>query len=736
MTSTACDGVAMSATAKRKRPQKQLQDMKKPTYTRGLKAYFRRYSLDMRAPCTDEAADPDSETCMRKLCWLVRNIGVWNGFLENVGMELRENRPGRLSLYTFARCDPSLNEYGSVCVTLLAELLAAHRCIYFVHVGYSGTLFSMKASLIQHLTPNSSIEQFHVDGQTMNRDEVFTFLKAVWRAKPLSVQVSNVALRRCDVHSLSVYVEITETLRELSLLDTGFKVADTIALFKALEESTSVEYLRLEMNTVGIRGAKQFSALLRRNTALRSVTLQRVKLQAKGAVFIAFGLLQNTTLACLRIASNSIGPVGARALAEALRMNKSLTVLDLRDNSIGTSGAMALADTLKVNATLEELHVCGNVISEEGVVAIAEAVTDNKSLKVLSLFANGFGEVGVAMLGKLVASNRTLMRLNATLESSYGAPRRHLDAFAEALATNSSIRGVQLFVWGAPAMKQLSRMLPLTQTLQYLCVCTCGPEIEELCDALALNKSIQEVEINCFINLEDGSALARLFEKTTTIQAVTITKRVKNTCLIRLFHGIAKNTSIWWFSVQGGSLTSTVCSAIAAALESNRSLACMTLGRATADDSCLKLVSAALERNRSLQMMCMNYAAGSVPALQIRERLRRNMGTMMQAIEFALTKNASKPLAEAFELYKDSSFFLQELAKANRNQGRPAASLLIKEAERFIEENYFQITGIVREKVVCVKRTRKKMRTTMIDNLNKYCIRELLSYLRVSDVHH
>lgn len=730
MTPTASGGVAMSVTLKRKRPQKQPQEMKKPTYSRGLKAYFRRHSLDMRAPCTDA----DSPTSMRQLCWLVRKIGVWNSFLENIGLELRENRPGRLSLYTFARCDPSMNDYGSVCVTLLAELLATHRCIYFVHFGYAGKLFSMKMSVIQHLTPNSSIEQFHVDGQAMDSDEMYTFIRAMWRAKPLSVQVCNMPLRRCDVHSMSIYVEVTSTLRELALVDTGFKVADTILLFKALEKSKSVEYLRLEVNTVGVRGAKQFAALLRRNTTLRLVTLQRVKLQANGAVAIAAALAENTTLVSLRIASNSIGPVGARALAETLKTNSSLSVLDLRDNAIGTSGALAFATTLKVNSKLEELHVCGNVISEEGIVAIAEAVMDNKSLKVLSLFANGFGEEGVAALGRLIACNRTLVRLNATLESSYGAPRKHLDAFAEALAANTAIRGVQLFVWGTPAMKQLSHMLPLTQTLQYLCVCTCGPEIEQLCAALAQNKSIQEVEINCYLNLDDGTALAHLFETTTTIQAVTITKRVKNTCLIRLFNGIARNSSIWWFSVQGGSLTSTVCTAIAGALESNNTLACITLGRATAEDSCLELVSAALERNCTLQMMCMNYSATSLPALKIRQRLRRNMGMMMQAIEFALTRNVSKALAEAFEMYKDTPFFLQELAKSNGNQGRPAAWALIKEGERFVEENYFQITGVVKRAIVCVRRTRKKTNTTMFDNLNNYCLRELLSYLRVSDV--
>ncbi|KAL3200360.1 hypothetical protein MRX96_013309 [Rhipicephalus microplus] len=411
---------------------------------------------------------------------------------ENIGLELRENRPGRLSLYTFARCDPSMNDYGSVCVTLLAELLATHRCIYFVHFGYARKPFSMKMSVIQHLTPNSSIEQFHVDGQAMDSDEMYTFIRAMRRAKPLSVQVCNMLLRRCDVHSISTYVEVTSTLRELALVDTGFKVADTILLFKALEKSKSVEYLRLQVNT------------------------SKVKLQANGAVAIAAALAENTTLVSLHIASNSIGPVGARALAETLKTNSSLAVLDLRDNSIGTSGAVAFATALKVNSKLEELHVC-------------------RKCDIRGRHRCHCG----GSHGQQVAQGAVAVRQHIR------RGRKPLDAFAEALAANTAIRQVRLFVWGTHAMKQLSHMLLLTQTLQSLCVCTCGPEIEQLCAALAQNKSIQEVEINCYLNMDDcylnldeGTALAHLFETTTTIQVMTITKRVKNTCLIRLFNGI------------------------------------------------------------------------------------------------------------------------------------------------------------------------------------------------------
>lgn len=709
-----------------------------PTSVRSLKAYFRRFDLDVREPCTDTDF---SETLAGVVpprrqhgCWLIRRVGVWNRFFENIGVELRQNRPGKLSVYTFApQCDPSLTDYGLVCATLLGELLAIHRCIYYVHCGYSGHLFALKPRMFDHLVPNAALEQFHLDGQMMTRDEAYGLIRAMVRGQLLSIQVSNLQLRPCDVTTLSDYVESTASLKEVSLVEVGLKVVDIVALFKALELSKTVEFIKLEINTVGIRGAQQFAKLLQQNKTLRSATLQRARLQAKGAMAIASALARNTTLIALRIASNGIGPAGTRALADALKINNSLMVLDLRDNAMGAEGAHAIAQMLAVNAKLEELHVCGNAISDSGIVAVAESLLSNKTLKVLSLFANGFGENGVAALARLLTSNETLQRLNATLESSYGG-RGPLDTFTDALATNKTLRGVQLFVWGFPAMHQLSRTLRLTETLQYLCVCTSGPEIEPLCTALETNQSIQEVEINCFLNVEDGAALARLFEANTTIRAVTITKKVNTMCLIRIFHGLAKNKSIWWFSVQCGSLRMSACTAIAAALEVNRTLCCMTFGRPSADEASLSVLSTGIADNPMIQMMGLGYTTSSSAGFKIRERLRRNMYMMMQAIEFVLAHTVGKLGAEAFEMYKGSTFFHQELGKAGASRGRPSALALIREAERFVEDNYFRITGVVKEEIVCVRPKRKRKKVAMLDHLNKYCLKEVLSYLRVSDV--
>lgn len=720
----------MSTTPKRKRYEKQ-QEVRKPTNVRALKAYFKRHSVEMRARCT---AVLSGTAAYRRNCWLVRHVDVWNSLLENIGIELRESRPGRLSLFTFARCNPSESAFAAVCITLLAELLATHRCIYYVDLSYGGQLFALRLNVIEHLTPNAAIDQFYVDGKAMVEEEALCLVKAIAKGRPVGIHITNVLMCKRDDHSLAKFVRSNSSrLKELTLSEAGLKVADTTELFKALEK-THLEHLKLEIVTVGIRGAQQLALLLQKNSTLRSVTLQRTKIQAKGAVAIASALQNNTTLSALRIPSNNIGPKGAQALADALKVNNSLLVLDVRDNMVCSAGAKALAQMLTVNTKLEELHVCGNTISDDGIVAIAESLLVNKSIKTLSLFANSFGENSVTALGKLVTTNKTLARLNTTLESSQDSGRT-LDSFADAIAANTVIRGIQVFVWGGHAMQRLSEMLRLTQTLQYLCVCTCGPGVELLAAALEHNHSVQEVELNCYVNPEDGEALGRLFQASTTLHALSITKKVHCAGLVHIFNGLAKNESVWWVSVTtGGAVRPTVCKAIAAMLDDNRTLSCLTLGRATADEAGLQLISRSLENNFTLQMLCMTYTPTSSAACSIREKLRRNLSQTMQAIQFALSNTVERAGAEAFERHKDSIFFHQELVKLTKNSDGPSACELIKLTEGFIRDNYFRITEVVQEQVVCVRPPRKRKRVTYIDRLDEYCMKAILRYLRVEDV--
>ncbi|KAK8781004.1 hypothetical protein V5799_017655 [Amblyomma americanum] len=138
-------------------------------------------------------------------------------------------------------------------------------------------------------------------------------------------------------------------------------------------------------------------------------------------------------------------------------------------------------------------------------------------------------------------------------------------------------------------------------------------------------------------------------------------------CLTRIVHGLAKNSSIWWFSAQCGTLGISACKAIAANMEVNRRLCCITLGGPYFNEECLSVVSAATAKNPMIQIMGLAYQICRSMALEIRDSLRRNMSMMLQAVEFVLAPTVSKVEAQAFEKYKENPFY-------HLKQGKPTIS--------------------------------------------------------------
>lgn len=703
-----------------------------PNQVRQLKPYFRNHSLDITAPCSSSV---NSITDTNQHCWVVRNLSVWNGFLHAAGFELKESFPGKLTLQTFERCSPSTSKYRAVCASLVSRLLNDHSCVRYVDLGYTGELFGPKSRILSLVIPNNGIEHVSLRGRQMSKLESCKLVKIVLRGDPSFVRLHALTLRPAELSLICKNIVNESRLCEIELLENGLKGGDAIALLDALERSARIECLRLEFNTVGVRGAQRFAEFLRKNKTLLNVSLFKAKIRDKGAVYIGAALMENTTLRSLKLGANAIGPEGALALATALKVNKSLVILDLRDNGLGVSGATFLADMLAVNESLQEMHICANAISDAGIVAVAESLMSNKTLLTLSLHANEFGEVGVAALAHLLSANKTLVKLNAASKSNFSAVTQ-FGMFTEALSSNRSLEGVELSVWCTTAMQQLSWALRLNQTLRHLSLCTYVSEIDLLFRALAENKSVEVFELHCYMSVNDGKAFMTLLETTKTIHSVTLSNRVSNTCLLHLVRGLTANTSIWHFRIASFNLRITVCRAIAFMFHANSTLNCLVIDRANADEACLETLAEGLASNLAVQVFSLNYPPSSAGGFKISESLRRNISLMNRAMEFALNKAADRVAAEAFQIYGRSPLFVEELSKLVRPPKTFNARCLIREAERSVLRNFFVITGVVKTSLVCNRLPKRKRRRTQLDQLHVYCMDEILSYLKVSDVRH
>ncbi|CAN7995158.1 unnamed protein product [Ixodes hexagonus] len=708
----------------------------KPTDIFRLKAYFRKHSLDVTAPCTAarNALTTSAERALQKRCWVVRNVSLWNGLLHPVGIELRENVSGKLTLQTFFKCNPSATGYRVVCAFLVKKLLNDHYCVQQVDLSYAGELFGDKSLLMTQVRPNAGLQQITLDGRQVSKLELSKLVRVVLRGDPVQMGLRYASLGTTEVAALSRSLETATRLTDLDLSANGLSGCGNVGLLGAIETSKTIKCIKLDFNMIGVRGAQRFAKLLKINQTLLRVSLFKTKIKDKGAVAIGEALKENSTLEFLMLGCNSIGTMGAKAIASSIRENKSLVCLDLRQNSLGNGGAIFIAQILRSNEALRELHLCRNAIGDDGIVAIANSLANNRTLHWLSIHENEFRSDGLQALARLVAFNSTLTRLNATSRHRQSSAEQ-FTVFAEALANNRKLEGIEASVWCSAAMESLSQTLRCHETLRHLSIYTDIPELGSLFSGLAVNRSVRTFELHSFLSMENVKGFADLLRATTTIRSVYVSYRLCNRSLMQLVHALAFNASVSRFRVGSQSLGVSLCGAIGDMLAENETLTVFILDSATVDEAGLTTLASGLTSNRFMQQLSVGYPASSAAGFAVSEHLRRNSTVLNQAVQFALRTATDRTSAAAFQLHQRTEFFAHELSLIPEVADLSAAKALIREAHNFILHNYFVVTGVVKRDIICPRprRTRSAQRT-QFDELNAYCLYAIASCLKVSDV--
>ncbi|EEC06320.1 leucine rich repeat and NACHT domain-containing protein, putative [Ixodes scapularis] len=712
----------------RKRKRSTNQDLRMPKSISSVKQYFMERFLDVNAPCTADHRSP------QKRCWITNHLSLWNSLLHPVGIRLREDILGKLTLETLAWCNPSTTEYRVVSAFLVKRLLNNHCCIQHVDLSYAGELFSDHRQQLSRVRLNAGLQQITLDGCQVSQPELCQLVRVILQGDPVRLKLCHVRFGATGMTSLVQSVATWTRLADLDLSENGLRGCDSLKLLEAVDTCKSIKYLKLDSNMVGVRGAQRLAKLLTANKTLLRLSLFKTKIQDKGAVAIGHALAANNTLESLMIGENSIGSTGARAIASSLKVNTSLICLDLRYNDLANGGAIFIAQMLPSNKTLRELHLCGNEIGEAGIVAVADSLANNSTLLELCLDGNLFDEEGVAALARLISCNKTLRRLSArTLQGFGSAEESHV--FIEALALNQSLEGITFSVRLSCATEMLSQKLRCHETLQDLCIHTYLIDITLLFDALAANRSLRTLEVwNYSLDIDVSEAFENLLRTTKTIRAVSVSNRVSNAFLMRAVIGLAQNASIWRFHVVSGKLGVKACEMIAILLMKNRTLSAFIMDDAPIDKAGLKAVASGLSSNRFLQQLSVTYAAPSAAGFSVSECLRRNGALLNHALQFALKRATDKSSAAAFQLYQRSEFFAYELSRVPEVMCLSSAELLIQEAKNYILRNYFIVTGVVKRNLICRTFRRGTVVTTQFDKLNAYCLYAIASYLQVADV--
>lgn len=282
-------------------------------------------------------------------------------------------------------------------------------------------------------------------------------------------------------------LEETITLRHLNIMcnDIGSEGAEAIA--KALHKNESVQILRLSGNKIGNRGGMCFAQMLQINKVLEALDLGDADLTTEAVIALPTVLHRNTTLKALNVNRPLLFSCQEETtvhFAKMLKANTTLEELHLQKYDMRDFGATRLADNLMENMNLTYLDLSCNRITRDGTKELSKVLKHNTSIKVLDLGFNRLEDDGAMHLADAIGHYNTNLETLVVTSNNIGS--KGLCALADAMKTNTTLTSIH--IWGnkleEPAciafasLLQSGRLLPQKTDVQAFVV----DDVTKLCE--------------------------------------------------------------------------------------------------------------------------------------------------------------------------------------------------------------------------------------------------------------
>ena len=213
---------------------------------------------------------------------------------------------------------------------------------------------------------------------------------------------------------LALALAENKTLTKLDLGDCDIKIDSMIAICTALRLNDHLKALNLSrplLFSLQEESAVHLGIMLRANTTLEELHLEKQVLRDSGVEQLCEGLKNNKSLTYLNLSCNRISRDGALALSELLTCNQTMLVLDLGYNRIESAGARYLSNTLiGLNQGLTTLGLVNNEIKDDGLVSIASAIEYNRNLTNVYIWGNQIGIEASTAFGNLIKNKKLKLK--------------------------------------------------------------------------------------------------------------------------------------------------------------------------------------------------------------------------------------------------------------------------------------------------------------------------------------
>ena len=210
-----------------------------------------------------------------------------------------------------------------------------------------------------------------------------------------------------DCAQLALLIANTDTLERLDIAQNSLSSNSVASIMEGLLQNSTIQHLSMYGSHFSEENCMSLASLLQQaECQLGELDISECNVSGEGAEHLAAALINNHSLRVLmNISHNPIGDIGATAFGDMVRNNTALTRLHLNRCGITSEGCVQLAAGLTENTTLQTLWMSVGV---EGAKALSKAIEENKTLRWLRLDDDDSLGEGVDSLLASLPNNTTL----------------------------------------------------------------------------------------------------------------------------------------------------------------------------------------------------------------------------------------------------------------------------------------------------------------------------------------
>ena len=239
-------------------------------------------------------------------------------------------------------------------VNIPTHVLQDMRMLYLSSNKLNGSACDLLAKVVPSM---SRLEELGLDNNPIGHSGAVEMIKALCGIGVKKLLLWETGIGEPDCVALCELLKSSHSLQHLDINQNKLSSESVASIITGLSHSSLLAELNISNSHFSMANVDSLASILRDQSkcTLTSLWLQDCNISGQGASKLAAAIWKNSTLKYLDLNYNPIGVEGASSMSGMLQHNTSLKELDLLDDSVTKEGVHQLINSLEENKTLRQL---------------------------------------------------------------------------------------------------------------------------------------------------------------------------------------------------------------------------------------------------------------------------------------------------------------------------------------------------------------------------------------------